>query len=463
MKKRFSIPSKFELSNDIALNNSDFHLVKLRIMSSGENWNGSSFTIDSLEKAKNTVSYAPILANIVERNDGELDANGHDINMELTIDYKGNASFKETYIEKPVGVFISNSCEKKYDQENDVYYLQAYGVIWKTYSQIYDILKRDEVKDVSVEISVEKGEFRDDGYYEIQDYNVLGCTILGNGNLPAIDNSRIEFNFSKDSEYTNNLEQLNILLQNFYKGGGIYEMEENQNEQVLDEVVEPQAFAEEGEEEKVCEECGKPLSECECKEDDEEFAQEDEEVCEECGKPLSECECAEDEEMAKKKKKKCSCEECEDEVVEEAIEEFAEEDAIEIPVIVEEKLYTQADLNMAIANTRAEFEDAMEELEILREFKAQYDREVKLQQLNDAMDEIANNFNVNVELLNQLKEKVILGEYSLDKFELELYRNNMPIKKEFKKEEKQKLPIIDNSKEMNAIDSFFAKYNVPKK
>ena len=76
--KKFSIPSKFSLSNDFSLNNPDFHLVKLRIMSSGENYNGSSFTIDSLNKAKDSVAYTPILANIVEREDGELDAKGHD-------------------------------------------------------------------------------------------------------------------------------------------------------------------------------------------------------------------------------------------------------------------------------------------------------------------------------------------------------------------------------------------------
>ena len=53
--KRFNIPSTFSLSNDIELNNPDFHLVKLRIMSSGENYNGSSFTINSLNRAKNSV------------------------------------------------------------------------------------------------------------------------------------------------------------------------------------------------------------------------------------------------------------------------------------------------------------------------------------------------------------------------------------------------------------------------
>ena len=45
----------------------------------------------------------------------------------------------------------------------------------------------------------------------------------------------------------------------------------------------------------------------------------------------------------------------------------------------------------------------------------------------------------------------------MDKFELELYRNNAPIKKEFSKKE-NKLPVIDNEKKTSEIDAFFNKY-----
>lgn len=439
--KKFSIPSKFSLSNDFSLNNPDFHLVKLRIMSSGENYNGSSFTIDSLNKAKDSVAYTPILANIVEREDGELDANGHDVDFEMKADYKGNVSFKETYVERPVGVFLNNSTEIKYDEENDVNYIQAYGIIWKTYSSMYDILKRDEVKDVSVEIEVINGQFRDDGYYEIQEYNILATTILGNGNLPAIENSRIEFNFSQDNDYRSKLEQVDILLQNFNKKGGGKGMDENkelEQEFAEEEAVEipvivdepQQEFAEEDEVEEDMA-CGnKKKKRC----------SEEEEVCPECGKPMSECECDKEEEMAcgTKKKKKCSCE--------------------------EEKLYSQSELDEAIANTKAEFSDALVELAELREFKAEYDKQVKIQQLNSEMDEIVANFNVNEDKIKELREKVLEGQYSMEKFELELYRNNQPIKNNFSKDDKKStsLPIVDTEEKMSEVDLLFAKYGIPK-
>lgn len=426
--ERFSIPSKFSLTNDnIIKNNPSFHAVKLRMMSSGKNWNGSDFVIESLDLAKDTVSYAPILANIVQRDDGELDCNGHDIDFEMKVEYNGNVTFKETYIEKPVGVFLANSCEKKYDEENDVYYLEAIGYIWKQYSDVYDILKRDDVKDVSVEIEVEEGSWREDGYYEIRQFNLLGCTILGNGNLPAIDHSKIEFNFSMNNkEYIENLEKLNELLQNFSLKGG----ESMENEELkVEEVVEESATFEV-----------------------EELKDEEQEKCPECGKPLDECECEEIvEEESKEENKE---------------EEYSHEEVIGEPISeeVDERIYTQVDLDLAVERAIAEYSGVMEELEKLREFKAEYDRQLALQELNDKMDKIAVNFNVNEDILKELKEKVVNGEYSLEKFELELYRNNTPMKKEYKKEEKQtKLPIVDSEEKMSEVDKFFLRYNVPKR
>ena len=164
----------------------------------------------------------------------------------------------------------------------------------------------------------------------------------------------------------------------------------------------------------------------------EEPKDEEQEKCPECGKPLDECEC------------------------EEVVEEESEE--------VDERIYTQVDLDLAVERTIAEFSEVMEELERLREFKAEYDRKIALQELNDKMDTILVNFNVGEDLVKELKEKVVNGEYSLEKFELELYRNNTPMKKEYKKEEKQtKLPIVDSEEKMSEVDKLFARYNVPKR
>lgn len=417
--EKYSIPSKCFSSDDKSINNPNYHPVKIRIMSSGKNWNGSDFVIESLDMAKDTVAYAPILANIVTRDDGELDANGHDMEWDLHCDYNGELSYKTTYIEKPVGVFLANACEKKYDEENDVYYLESYGYIWKEYSEIYDVLKRDNVKDVSMEISVEDGAWRDtDGYYEIRKFNVLGCTILGNGNQPAIDNSRIEFNFSLDNnkEYIERVKELDELLANFslLKGGEDVENNMEQSQENLIEEPQVQEFAEEEKEEDVCPECGKPQDECECEEEKEE-------------------------------------------------EEFQQEVEVEEPQ--EEKLYSQSEMDEVIANTKAEFSQVLEELEELRKFKAEYDKALEVQKMNDEIDNLVSQFNCDEELVKELREKVLNKEITMENFELQLWRNNQVSKKEFNNKEKQsnKLPVIDNENKVSNIDALFDYYGIPKR
>lgn len=444
MNKRFTIPSKFSLADDFSVDNPNFHPVKVRIMSSGKNYNGSDFVIDSLDKAKDTISYSPILANIIEREDGELDFNSHDVDVQMNIDYNGNVTIKEKYVEYPVGVFINNSAEKIYDEEHDVYFLQAQGFLWKTYNDAYEILKRDEIKDVSMEIEVNQGAFREeDGFYEIHDFNILGVTLLGNGNLPAIEHSKIEFSVKQNKEYEENLNELKKLLENFNRKE-VNLVEENKNfetEEVVEtpneveeqdfseEVVEePVEFAEEEEKEEVCPDCGKNPCECE-EEKEEEFAEEEEkeeEKCPECEKNPYECE---------------------------EVEEPQEE----------EKKYTQSEVDEMIANTRNEFATVLEELACLREFKAEYDRNVALKELNDEMDALLVNFNVDENIVNELREKVIAEEITLEKFELELYRNNKVVTK---KEEfnKKALPISDAKEhKMSEIDMLFARYGINKK
>lgn len=411
MNKRFSIPSKFQNDEDNQLlNNSNFHPAKVCIMSTGKNWNGSSFSLESLEIAKDTVAYAPILASIVERNDGEEDCNGHDLEYDYHVDADGEVTYKETYIEKPVGVFCSNSAY--IEQKGDKSYLICKGYIWKQYSSIYDILKRDGVKDVSVEIMVEEGNFtNEDDYYHINKFEIMGCTILGNGIQPAIPNSRIEFNFSKEDnqEYFNNLNQLKELLNQEFEKEGEDNMDKDKKE-----------F-------EVCDKCGNEPCTCDDNKDDN-FAEDEnkDEVCPICGNEPCTCdEENDDTEDNAKKKKKCSTDES------------------------EPKMYTQE-----------EYDAVVNELKELREFKANYDRAVEKQELENNVNEVLGNFSLDEEDTKELKEKVLNKEISLESFELQLFRlqskNPKSTKKDFSKDdEKEKIneiPIIDSKKDNSGYD-----------
>ena len=127
------------------------------------------------------------------------------------------------------------------------------------------------------------------------------------------------------------------------------------------------------------------------------------------------------------------------------------------------KAYSQEELDNIVASVREEYAQILEELESLRAFKIEYDKAVEVQKLNNSMDELLVNFNVEEELVQELREKVLNGEYTIEQFELQLYRNSKPIeKKEFKKET-NKLPIIDNDEKLSDIDKFFNYYGIAKR
>lgn len=433
MNKQFSIPSKFELiDNNENLHNTNFKKVKLYIQSDGVNYNGSSFTIDSMQDAMKTIDYIPILGYIKE-SDGEYDFDGHNVSYDIHVDSNGETTIYENFEEVPIGVITSKDCHIEYVDDKN--FLVAFGFIWKSYSNKgISILERDIEKEVSMEISVFNGDFDDKGIFAISKYEIQGVTVLGQNVPAAIEGSKIQMSFSKNNEYKEKVKELDELLKSFnLKGGDNVDNEveknvESQEEFTEDDAVEipviteeqPQEFAEEEQDEdneEVCPKCGKPLDECTCEEDDDE-----EEMA--CGK--------------KKKKKKCSCE--------------------------DEKIYSQSELDEAVSNAKAEFSDVLKELAELREFKAEYDRQVELAKLNESMDELVANFNVNEEKVNELREKVINGDYSLEKFELELYRNNQVVtKKDFSKEDKKTLPIVDVEDKKSEVDKLFDFYGIPKR
>lgn len=481
---KMTIPMKFEMTNEVL--NENFHKVKLYVCHNGQNFNGSTFSDLAIAKASKTLQNIPILAYIERDEDGNaLGFGGHEVEYKLE-EKDGEIYFKEHYLEVPIGV-IPQQNDYSIETIDGRNYVVCSGYIWKCYSnEAIDLLLENQEQSVSMEISVNDGKLLKDGIYDILDYEYLGVTVIGVE--PAMENAKILMSFTANDNYRKTVEDLNILLQNFNKKGGEKNMEE-ENKIIEQEVEEPQQeeFAEddaveipvivEEQEEMAC--GNKKKKRC---------AEDEEDVCPNCGKPMSECECDE-EDMAcgNKKKKKCSEEEQEEmacgnkkkkkcsEDEEEKEEEKDEEEmacgnkkkkkcSCEEEQEVEEKLYSQAELDEAIANAKAEFSDALVELAELREFKAEYDRQVELAKLNESMDELVANFNVDGEKVNELREKVISGDYSLEKFELELYRNHQPIaKKDFSKEDKKTLPIVDVEDKKSEVDKLFDYYGIPKR
>ena len=277
-----------------------------------------------------------------------------------------------------------------------------------------NLLLENDTTDVSMEIGVYDFKFLNDGVIDILDYEYEGVTVIGCD--PAMVGAKIQMSFSKNNnkEYIERVKELDELLANFslLKGGEDVENNMEQSQENLIEEPQVQEFAEEEKEEDVCPECGK--NPCECEEEKEE-------------------------------------------------EEFQQEVEVEEPQ--EEKLYSQSEMDEVIANTKAEFSQVLEELEELRKFKAEYDKALEVQKMNDEIDNLVSQFNCDEELVKELREKVLNKEITMENFELQLWRNNQVSKKEFNNKEKQsnKLPVIDNENKVSNVDALFDYYGIPKR
>ena len=292
---------KFESTNE-TLENTNFKKVKIYIMHTGENLNGSVFTVDSINKSIDTLSNIPILAYVVKEDSQNKDFAGHETDFDIFTDEDGVIKVKEYYLEQPIGV-IPETNEYFMEEIDGETYLGCYGYIWKCYSNdAYDILEEDQEKEISMEILIRNCTYDRKGRCHINSFEFLGITCLG-ANVPGAmgDKCTINMSFSTDEEnqeFFKSVDKLNKLLK-------------CQREEGLSvENIEKKVFAED----EVCPECGKNPCECDDVEDDvEENA---------CGgkKKNNEVEDSDDNACGGKKKK-CSTEEDKEDDVEDKEDE----------------------------------------------------------------------------------------------------------------------------------------------
>ena len=280
---------KFESTNE-TLENTNFKKVKIYIMHTGENLNGSVFTVDSINKSIDTLSNIPILAYVVKEDSQNKDFAGHETDFDIFTDEDGVIKVKEYYLEQPIGV-IPETNDYFMEEIDGETYLGCYGYIWKCYSNdAYDILEEDQEKEISMEILIRNCTYDRKGRCHINSFEFLGITCLG-ANVPGAmgDKCTINMSFSTDEEnqeFFKSVDKLNKLLK-------------CQREEGLSvENIENKVFAED----EVCPECGKNPCECDDMEDDvEENA---------CGKKKCSTEDSDDNAC---KTKKCEVEDSEDE------------------------------------------------------------------------------------------------------------------------------------------------------
>lgn len=167
------------------------------------NRNQSFIAENTMKSCLHTIYNKPILANIIELDNGEKDFHSHDFVV--------NEETGETYyIEHSVGhIPESGNAHLEYDEENGKTYVVVEGVIYEDYgNEAADIIRSKETNDVSVEIEIYDLSFNaKDKYLEINDFSFRGITLLGsekNGKKinPGMEGAKLsleDFSESKNS------------------------------------------------------------------------------------------------------------------------------------------------------------------------------------------------------------------------------------------------------------------------
>lgn len=221
------VPSTFSVEEDDDLSHKGLMKLKVKILHTLKNRNGSYVSKESAEKAMHSIVGRPLLAYIHEVN-GEYDFAAHDV--EVTEDEDGNQVFE--YIEQQVGSFPTDDVWFEQGEDGNEF-LCAYAVIPEEYTKTAEIIRRKGGTKVSSELCIESMSFNaDEGYLDLLEWYISGVTLLGkdeNGNDFqegmkgaradivdfSADNNSVSKVYDVDSQLVEVLEKLNTTLSNF--------------------------------------------------------------------------------------------------------------------------------------------------------------------------------------------------------------------------------------------------------
>ena len=424
-----------------SMENEDGNLMKVKIvvMHEKKNRNRTSFSMEAIEKAKESIKNVPILAYILRDTEGNVsDFDEHNMEMRLK-DSKDGFEIETYYQEKPVGV-IPESCNPRYEEINGVNHLVVDGYIWKSYSNGADkIIKSSDSKGLSMEIEVLDGNYiEEDDVYDITDFRFLGVTCLGDHIEQGMNGTASISKYSASANYKKALEDIYKEIYNLErKEDGT--MEEVKIEEV---VVEETETVEEVTEDVITEEVAEETVEENIEEIQEEVIEE--EMTETIEETVVEDTAAEEEvEVANEFSLEC----------------FASI-LDEVPETLEEVVEKISDRFKAL---NIELQYANAQIEELAKFKAEKDLEV----LKINVEEIADKFALDMDL-TELKEKVYSNEITLEQFEKELkvlfaekVLENGKFSKEIK-EEPAKVTVTSHEEEKSIYGGLFEKHGLNK-
>lgn len=215
--EHLSLAATYEV--DESFDSEKFIKMRLRICHNGENPNGSYFELEDMKRAMGSLSNIPILAHVIEDEDGNPQFGGHDMILEKS--KMGDDDYKLIYLETPIGLVpeSNNYVIEEHDGRN---YVCCNGYVWREYSNwAEDIIERDKDVKLSMEIIVDKFEYdAKKKYFKIIDYRYQGITFLnkdyGTGMIDAMATTET---FSEDAHKEKVLMMMEELKKVLSEGG----------------------------------------------------------------------------------------------------------------------------------------------------------------------------------------------------------------------------------------------------
>jgi hypothetical protein len=203
-----------------SLHDSRFTKVKIWLMHTCENYNGSYFSKEVVTNAIPSLANTPILGYIESKDDTK------DFSDHRMIIVKEKDGVKVKYIGQAYGVIPeSNNAqfEKRVGDDGiEREYLTVEGVLWNKWDEPTEIMNRDGEKAQSMELHDEfSGQWsKDTGLFHFSEFKFFGACILGVGVSPAMNSASIEVEYTlKDLEkdIQNQMEEFKLAYSRYQK------------------------------------------------------------------------------------------------------------------------------------------------------------------------------------------------------------------------------------------------------
>lgn len=205
------VPANFALDNISDKNLEGLIPFSAKAYHDNVNLNKSFISTESLENTLPSATLRPILAHVVEKEDGTFDFGSHDFEIE-----ERDGEEKVRYLERPIGVIYGeNSIE--FDEKAGVNRAILHGFLYEDYSnREIEILERRKTTACSVELRIREMSYdANQKILNLDDFFVGGLTLLGEDVSPGMAGSELaldNFNLKNNSLFSTSEESTTELI-----------------------------------------------------------------------------------------------------------------------------------------------------------------------------------------------------------------------------------------------------------